>query len=80
MLVSVRMRLLAEYSPEVAMITEKDRADGRASRPVVTSYDSEYEHGLEHMIDVQCLVEDAAAEEMEVRAEPLAHSIPGVAA
>ena len=80
MLVSVRKRLLTEYPPEVAMITEKDRADGRASRPVITSYDSEYEHGLEHMIDVQCLVEDAAAEEMEVKAAPLAHLIPGVAA
>lgn len=62
------------------MTTEKDRADGRASRPVITSYDSEYEHGLEHMIDVQCLVEDAAAEEMGVKAAPVSHSIPAVAA
>jgi len=59
--------------------TEKDRADGRADRPIITSYDSGYEHGLEHMIHVQSLVEDAA-EEMELKAEPLAHSIPGVAA
>ena len=59
--------------------TEKDRSDGRADRPVITSYDSGYEHGLEHLIQVQTLVQEAA-EEAEVKEAPAAYAIPGVAA
>ena len=59
--------------------TEKDRADGRADRPLITSYDSGYEHGLEHLIHVRSLVEEAA-EEVEVKEAPAAYAIPGVAA
>lgn len=29
-----------------------------AARPVLTSYDSGYEHSLEHLIEVRCLVEE----------------------
>ena len=58
--------------------TEKDRADGKADRPIITSYDSGYEHGLEHLIHLQSLVAEAA-EEAEIKETP-AYSIPGVAA
>jgi len=51
--------------------TEKDRADGRADRPIITSYDSGYEHGLEHMLHVRSLVEEAA-DEVEVKEAPAA--------
>lgn len=37
-------------------------------RPVITSYDSGYEHSLEHMIEVQRLVAEAAQEIHEPRA------------
>jgi hypothetical protein len=59
--------------------TEKDRADGKADRPIITSYDSGYEHGLEHLILVRSLVEEAA-EEVAVKEAPAAYAIPGVAA
>jgi hypothetical protein len=58
---------------------EKDRADGKADRPIITSYDSGYEHGLEHLILVRSLVEEAA-EEVTVKEAPAAYAIPGVAA
>ena len=58
---------------------EEDRADGRADRPIITSYDSGYEHGLEHLIHVRCLVEEAEVA-VEVKEAPAAYSIPGVAA
>ena len=53
--------------------------DGKANRPIITSYDSGYEHGLEHLIQLQTLV-DEAAEEVEVKEAPAAYAIPGVAA
>ncbi len=59
--------------------SEKDRADGRSDRPVITSYDSGYEHGLEHLIQLQTLVQEAA-EEVEVKEAPAAYAMPGVAA
>jgi hypothetical protein len=59
--------------------TEKDRADGRAGRPIITSYDSGYEHGLEHLIHVRSLVEEAA-QEVELKEAPATYAIPGVAA
>lgn len=33
--------------------------NGRADRPVITSFDSGYEHGLEHLIFVRQLVDEA---------------------
>ena len=40
----------------------------RGSRPHVTSYDNGYEHGLQHWLDVQQMVEAADA---ELSAHPL---------
>jgi len=41
-------------------------------RPLVTSYDSGYEHSLEHWLEVKRLVEAAAAEPARKAALPLA--------
>lgn len=58
--------------------TEKDRPNGKADRPMITSYDSGYEHGLEHLIHVRSLVEEAAEEVNEPPAKAAVMS--GVAA
>lgn len=58
--------------------TENDRPNGKADRPMITSYDSGYEHGLEHLIHVRSLVEEAAEEVNEPAAR--AAVMPGVAA
>ena len=41
------------------------KKDGSAGRPPITTYDSGYEHSLEHMAYVQGLVDEAAAEMQE---------------
>ena len=58
---------------------EENRTDGRADRPIITSYDSGYEHGLEHLIHVRCLVLEAE-EAVELKEAPGGYSIRGVAA
>lgn len=56
--------------------SERDRADGRADRPVVTTYDSGYEHSIEHMIYLRHVVD----EEIEIVEEPVSPAqVRGVA-
>ena len=56
--------------------SEKDRADGRADRPVVTTYDSGYEHSIEHLIYLKNLVD----QETEIVEEPVSPAqVRGVA-
>jgi hypothetical protein len=56
--------------------SEKDRADGRADRPVVNTYDSGYEHSIEHVIYLRHLVD----QEIEVIEEPVSPAeVRGVA-
>jgi hypothetical protein len=45
-------------------------ASASARRPRVTSYDTGYEHGLQHWLDVEKMVEAADAELLSA-AEPL---------
>jgi hypothetical protein len=44
--------------------------DGKADRPLVTSYDSGYEHSFEHYAHVRGLVEEAHEEFMKAAPEP----------
>ena len=39
--------------------------EGKGPRPLITSYDSGYEHSFEHYAEVRQLVEEAHAELME---------------
>jgi hypothetical protein len=39
-----------------------------AVRPLVTSYDSGYEHGLDHYVDVKLLLQDPDREAIDVPA------------
>jgi hypothetical protein len=56
----------------------KSMFDGKGPRPLITSYDSGYEHSFEHYAEVRQLVEEAheefmnAAPELEERIAALA--------
>lgn len=56
--------------------TDVNHADGKIDRPVITSYDSGYEHSLEHLIFVRHLV-DQAIEDVEEPA--IEHEMPAIA-
>lgn len=49
------------------MFSEINKAmfDGKVSRPLITSYDSGYEHSFEHYAEVRELVEEAHEEFMK---------------
>jgi hypothetical protein len=53
---------------------EINRADGKADRPVIASYDSGYEHSLEHLIYVRHLLDETIepVEESAVEHDTLA--------
>jgi len=53
--------MASELAPKAAMVTPS------SGRPRVTSYDSGYEHSLEHWLAVQQLVEGAEAEPESAR-------------
>jgi hypothetical protein len=39
-----------------------DRVAGKSKRPIITSYDSGYEHSLEHLVFVRQMVEETVVE------------------
>jgi hypothetical protein len=45
------------------LVSNSSRPNQTVSRPPVTSYDSGYEHSLDHYIDVKLLLRDAADNE-----------------
>lgn len=47
----------------------KSTSDGRVPRPLITSYDSGYEHSFEHYAYVRGLVDEAHEEFMEAAPE-----------
>jgi hypothetical protein len=47
----------------------KSNPDGRAPRPLITSYDSGYEHSFEHYAEVRQLVDEAHEEFMQAAPE-----------
>ena len=51
----------ADGNKEFAMSSEKITHIGSSKRPRITTYDSGYEHSLEHLMDLQLLL--AAGEE-----------------
>lgn len=58
--------MVSELAPKAAIATPS------SGRPLVTSYDSGYEHSLEHWLKVKQLVEAADAEPEPARTAPLA--------
>lgn len=48
----------------------KAMLDGKAPRPLITSYDSGYEHSFEHYAEVGRLVEEAHEELMRAAPDP----------
>jgi hypothetical protein len=53
------------------MFSEINKAmfDGKGPRPLITSYDSGYEHSFEHYAEVRQLVEEAHQEFMTAASE-----------
>ena len=47
----------------------KSMFDGKGPRPLITSYDSGYEHSFEHYAEVRQLVEEAHEEFMKAAPE-----------
>jgi hypothetical protein len=42
-----------------------------ATRPVLASYDTGYEHSVEHLVELRRMVEEAAKERPVIRKRPL---------
>ncbi|HEV2699226.1 MAG TPA: hypothetical protein VGU90_14615 [Terriglobales bacterium] len=56
--------MLAEYKRMAPMFSQITQSipNGKSSKPLITSYDSGYEHSFEHYVDVRGLVDEAHEE------------------
>jgi len=71
MVVAAAMRMERGISMVSELETKPPIESPSTGRPLVTSYDSGYEHSLEHWLAVRQLVEAAEAEPAPARKAPL---------